>query len=259
MAPAPDVPRPGPPQVAPRRTLWWTTGVAGAVFLALALWVVATGLRPTVLDARMADLIAPLTASAAVRRFGFEILSVPGDTPVVGLLVAAVVVGAAVARHVRLAVATAVGTAVGMAVVYIVKPLLGRVRPFTELTVSAAFPSGHATKAALVLGLVVYAVWCFARARAAAEGRPGPGRTGARTAWTTWLGLAFLTGLGRILANVHWTTDVLAGWALGTALLALTVVLHQDPTFLPWLTDGPGLQPETGERPNRSATPAARA
>lgn len=96
----------------------------------------------------------------------------------------------------------------------ILKAFFGRERPdliphlFFET--SAAYPSGHANNAAVVYILFIMLV---PQAR-----HPG---------WQ--LAAAFMiivTGLSRIMLGVHWPTDVIGGWMLGTsfALMAGAVI-----------------------------------
>ena len=73
----------------------------------------------------------------------------------------------------------------------------------------AAYPSGHAMTAAVVLGLVLWLL----RLRGAPA---GPYRAVLAVTVVSVLGV----GLTRVWLGVHWPTDVLGGWLLG----ALTVV-----------------------------------
>ncbi|MFJ4097619.1 phosphatase PAP2 family protein [Kitasatospora sp. NPDC089913] len=77
-----------------------------------------------------------------------------------------------------------------------------------------AFPSGHAFTGALSAGLVALAV---------ALTRPGA----ARPAVTAATVFAVLIGCTRVYLGVHWPLDVLAGWLLAAAWLALGVLLFR--------------------------------
>ncbi len=85
------------------------------------------------------------------------------------------------------------------------KAWFGRIRPelspHLDFVTSAAYPSGHANNAAVVYILFIMLVpqarhplWQLAAAV-----------------------LIVLTGLSRIMLGVHWMTDVIGGWMLGTA------------------------------------------
>ncbi|HSF60966.1 MAG TPA: phosphatase PAP2 family protein [Gaiellaceae bacterium] len=80
---------------------------------------------------------------------------------------------------------------------------------------SAAFPSGHATAGAASLGAAVVLV---------TERLDSP-RT---RAWVWGVAIAggLAVGLSRIVLNVHYVTDVLAGWCLGLAWLAACLLLR---------------------------------
>ncbi len=88
----------------------------------------------------------------------------------------------------------------------VTKHLVGRPRPAGD---SFGFPSGHSTAAAAFAVIVLYALSREALSR---------GRRAAVAA----LVLVLVLGVGwaRIMLNAHWPTDVLGGWALGTACAA---------------------------------------
>jgi membrane-associated phospholipid phosphatase len=83
--------------------------------------------------------------------------------------------------------------------------------PHLDSATDMAFPSGHATSAA-----VVYILFALLAPR---EYR------------RYWMGigvvLALLTGLSRIALGVHWASDILGGWALGLACAFLMAGILQ--------------------------------
>ena len=91
------------------------------------------------------------------------------------------------------------------------KALFGRSRPpviVQEVTVtSAAFPSGHATDAA-----AFFVAASFALTLTVVHRR----RTKVMVVAAGLL-LAGLVGLSRLVLGVHWLSDVVAGWSLGSA------------------------------------------
>lgn len=79
--------------------------------------------------------------------------------------------------------------------------------PHLDFVNSLSYPSGHATSAALVYLLFALLV-----------------PTQRRRMWLAAAGvLAFLTGLSRITLGVHWPSDVIGGWMLGSAFAMLGV------------------------------------
>ena len=99
----------------------------------------------------------------------------------------------------------------------VAKAYFGRSRPPTIVrattVTSAAFPSGHATDAAacLLAASFVLALAVATRPRDKVLCLLG-GLVGAG-----------LVGLSRLVLAVHWFSDVVAGWALGTAIAAIVV------------------------------------
>ena len=96
----------------------------------------------------------------------------------------------------------------------VLKSFFARVRPVLvpqlDPISSPAFPSGHATNAAVVYLLFIMLV---------PQARHPAWRLAAAA-------MILLMGLSRILLNVHWPTDVIGGWMLGAsfALMAAAVI-----------------------------------
>jgi undecaprenyl-diphosphatase len=93
---------------------------------------------------------------------------------------------------------------------------VGRARPpAAQMIVHAggyAYPSGHATQATVVWGLLAFLL---------ATGRPRPAPRTQALILVTAATVILLVGATRIYLGVHWLTDVLGGYALGAVWLAL--------------------------------------
>jgi undecaprenyl-diphosphatase len=79
-------------------------------------------------------------------------------------------------------------------------------------TTGLAYPSGHATTAALTAGLLI---WAACRTTA-----PRPVLHAAAVLCAGW---AVAVGAARVVLGVHWPTDVLGGWLFASTWLALTL------------------------------------
>ncbi|SCL62247.1 undecaprenyl-diphosphatase [Micromonospora citrea] len=114
----------------------------------------------------------------------------------------------------QLAVWVAVTMAVGGLLSPLLKLLFGRQRPDLPDPVAQApglaFPSGHALNAALAAGVLLVVFL------------PHAGPVARRVVPAAALLLALVTGFSRVALGVHWTSDVLAGWLLGVAVVAAT-------------------------------------
>ena len=103
----------------------------------------------------------------------------------------------------------------------LLKLLVGRDRPDLLNPVAQAagysFPSGHALNAALAAGIVVLVLLPFTAGR--------PGRRIALCGGAA--GMAVVCGLTRIGLGVHYASDVVAGWLLGAAVVALTTIAYE--------------------------------
>jgi membrane-associated phospholipid phosphatase len=110
----------------------------------------------------------------------------------------------------------AVGAMSGAGLVFRgLKELLDRPRPPLDgqlvHATNESLPSGHATMAIVVIGTLIVLAW---------QGRAPAGRAVLVAAATLWVGAV---GLTRIYLGVHWFSDVVAGWLVGGAWLALCV------------------------------------
>jgi membrane-associated phospholipid phosphatase len=216
--PDPGIPPAGLPHHLPGRPQPQHGRVAAlaAVLVALAvvaLWAAFAGVGPARFDnAALAESIeerAPGTTTVAV------LITTLGSTAAMALL--AVAVGAwcwAVGR--RADAVFVVGAMAGASLVFtLLKNILDRSRPpvpdrLVEVT-NESLPSGHATMSFVVTGTIVVLAWA---------GRSALTRVALVVAAAAWIGAV---GATRVYLGVHWFSDVLAGWAVGAAWLALCV------------------------------------
>ncbi len=99
-----------------------------------------------------------------------------------------------------------------------VKMLYERPRPELDFHLidqgGFSFPSGHSMTGLVFYGLAIYFIAKYGK-----ENR-------AQKALMSMLGvLIFLIGFSRVYLGVHYPTDVIAGWFLGTSILASMVIL----------------------------------
>lgn len=133
-----------------------------------------------------------------------------GGTTVLALLTVAAIGFMLLRRQWGGAIFVLVSVAGGTLISSALKAIFGRPRPdlvphAVEVT-SASFPSGHSMLAMvtyLTLGAVLAEVQTSRRVKIYILG------------WAVFL--ALIVGLSRVYLGVHWPTDVLAGWCLGSA------------------------------------------
>jgi undecaprenyl-diphosphatase len=143
-------------------------------------------------------------------------VSVVADTP--GMAVLAIIAAVLLWRGRRRPEAAVVlAAAIGAALLVDgFKRLYGRVRPPAAeqlmIETNPALPSGHALGSIVVLGVLAAVVVLATR------------RTVLRVAAVAVAALGVLTiGVSRLYLGVHWLTDVVTGWFLGGAWLAVCV------------------------------------
>ncbi|MGW7054344.1 phosphatase PAP2 family protein [Streptomyces sp. NPDC054887] len=212
-------------QLAPPSRPARSTAVVAAVVLtalsAALLLLVAVEWRPLVsMDRAVGDALHDSAVDhPAVTRTNRILSDWVWDPWTMRALVAVVCVWLFRRGERLLALWIAVTSVVGAILQQALKAAVGRERPVWPDPVDSAhfsaWPSGHAMTAMVTCGLLVWLL-----------GVLGAG-TRLRTAvlvvgTVSWIGV----GLTRAYLGVHWVTDVLGGWLLGAAVVALSVVAH---------------------------------
>jgi membrane-associated phospholipid phosphatase len=112
------------------------------------------------------------------------------------------------------------------------KHLFHRARP-SPVHASFAFPSGHTTEVTFIWGVLLFVLLPTAM-QVLRESRGTEKQLSAShldqefvnyPRYLIWSVAVATTGSGRVLADAHWTTDVLAGACLGVALVNATALL----------------------------------
>ena len=144
-----------------------------------------------------------------------RVLTHLGSYPVTAALVIATAIWAARRHRVREGVALVVAHALTFACVHIAKDAEGRVRPSDphSSTEGLAYPSGHSA----------YAIAWIACAVVLARG--GHHWATRFALVTVAVAIAAFVGASRIYLRAHYLSDVIGGFALGTAIYALVGVV----------------------------------
>ncbi|MFF8845458.1 phosphatase PAP2 family protein [Streptomyces sp. NPDC015127] len=218
LSPAPAPPRPP----APPRTAAARTGAACLALTAVLTVLVILPWSPLLSFDR--DVVQALHGSAVAEPGLTHVNRVLTDWVwdpwTMRLLAAAATVWLWWRGERLLAVWVAAASVLSAAVQQSLKAVAGRERPQWPDPVDsaqyAAFPSGHAMSAVVTCGLLL---WLARR-----YGVRGP-------AWAAGVLLAAVSvagvGFTRLYLGVHWPSDVVAGWLLGAAVVALTAVSYQ--------------------------------
>lgn len=208
-------------QIAPG-WLFSVSAVLGLSVIALAATATGAVVENVTDGDGVAVLDRPVAAFVAARRTGaltavMREVSAAGGPVVLAAVTAVAGVLLAILRRRRGPAVAAAATVAGSAVLTVVfKQALGRPRPPLAGAVAAAdgyaFPSAHAAVAAAACGVLAYL--CAAGLRSWAS----------RVAiWAAAAVLAVLVGISRVYLGVHWTTDVIGGWAFGACWAAVVI------------------------------------
>lgn len=119
-----------------------------------------------------------------------------------------------VAKRYWAAFRVAFASGVGGLVVLGLKSLFSRARPLEQVVEASgySFPSGHAFGSTVFYGMMIYLAWRLSKRRWV--------RALAAVVFTT---LLVAVGLSRVYLNVHYLTDVVAGWLSGTVWLVASL------------------------------------
>lgn len=198
-----------------RSSPWLVAAFAGALLFTADLVGIET--HATASEDRSLDLSVHQTFGPASYRL-FELITTLGGGAVRVALIALIALGLLVTRRWWSMALTIIATG-GAAILFEVIKLLVR-RPRPHLFPPAihadgfSFPSGHATDACAFALIGVYLLWHLSE----------------RRALTLLVGLLFLVfvllvGLSRLVLGVHYPTDVVGGYCLGTAWVAVAVAI----------------------------------
>jgi undecaprenyl-diphosphatase len=213
------------PGAVPRRELRTVIGVvvtfmvcllAGALLGAVVL-TLSGAHGATTFDARITNWFVQHRSDVVTSIM--RVITALGGTVVVVAVTSVAVFVLVVANQVRTAAFLVTAAVGGSILSALIKALVGRERPPTALrlahVVSASFPSGHATQAAATYLALAVIAGSYLR------------RTWVPAAWSGAITIVLAVGITRVYLGVHWATDVLGGWLLGTLwVVGLTISLR---------------------------------
>lgn len=211
-----------------RRWQWTGIWVGLALFGVLALDDVTHGPVYSI-DRPIYDKVGQWNATGLpVHPIG-KWVSYPASVPV-AIVITAIVVTVWYFRQARRLASWALGSSIVVAAIIAGLKFTFR-RPLPPIIQNAwygySFPSGHTIGAVSNLGILIFLgaqvhVDCFKLSGAEAK------RTW-HLALAVWITVSLATAIARILSQEHWTSDVFAGLALGTALTCATLLLAKVP------------------------------
>jgi undecaprenyl-diphosphatase len=233
-----------------RRSGRRTTLIAGGVLVAavastVLIVLVTTGWAPLhTLDVNIVQSLNRYAAHQPAQVKFWKIVSIVGGPTVlrIAAFVAVVLLWIRRRRSAAVLVAIAIGGAAALSGIF--KVLVNRGRPVVAVPVdhaaSASFPSGHALTSFVAVGVLLILLL--------------PARSHRQRALLV-TGAALLAGavaFSRLLLGVHYPSDVLGSWLIGTALLLALIGVFHRPNSDPLLA---GRSPEPVATPTAKPTP----
>lgn len=194
------------------------TGSAG-LFLALVV-VVATGWRPLyAADQAAVDVVNAAVSAQPWVHTALTVITNFGGSGIAWIALTAAVVWLAIRREGALAVYVLL-TGLGATVLTGgIKALIDRERPIVEEPLAAApgysFPSGHSLGSAVTYGVLVLVFLPVVSARFR------------RPLVVAAVAAVAAIGMSRVALGVHYPSDVLGGWLLGSCWIMLTAIAYR--------------------------------
>lgn len=209
----PSEARSGPGRVAIGRSPTRVAVAALALFGCLAI-LIAHHPRTALDDVVRAWVIA-VNRPAAVAFFAF-VSTVGSVTPMI-IYAVIIIALAAILRRSMVPLTVLLAPLVAVFAYLGTKSIFVRTRPSgvgNAFEGTYSFPSAHATTSSAVCGAMAYLLY-------------REGLLSGVTAVTGAAIICLLVGISRVYLDVHWATDVLGGWFLGTAIGATASALYE--------------------------------
>ncbi|MEA3165896.1 MAG: hypothetical protein QOJ26_765 [Thermoplasmata archaeon] len=204
---------------------------------------------------RIGDCTTPNTPPHGLNTPG-ELATKVVSVPYAVALTAIAVISFWLLRDRRMAVWAAVSGMVAGAAIYGLKESIQR--PLPPKAAGAwygfSFPSGHTISAVANVGLLIL----LAAQVVIDRKRPSPEHSARIWHWAValWVVFAITMGIGRILTQRHWASDVYASWGIGLALACATLLVARVPRppalHEPKATQPPGAVPAVPEPVERT-------
>lgn len=195
------------------------TVALGLPFLLLALLVRGRWEPLLRFDTSVEEAANELARSTDGLVAAMKVVAVVGDPNVFRAAAVVVAIWLFRRRRVRLAAWTLVTSLVGGVLSPLLKEVVGRARPALAEPVAYAggqsFPSGHATGSMIGVGVLLLVL--------------GPllPRRRQRYLWAAGVAVVLLIGADRVILGVHYPSDVVAGWVVGLAWLAVSAAAFE--------------------------------
>ena len=221
--PVPPMRRDDPVHWTPARILavgtLWVVGVVALIVLA----VFAHQYRQVPGDLRIAEMVQQIHQQVIVRIINFA-SDANWPTPA-GIVAIVVIIGLAVARHIRAAIAAVVASFGADFANVLVNGVVARPRPNDVHVHTVAnlglhsFPSGHVTHVIAFYGFLLYlsvgAVRAYPR-----------WRLPLRLFQAVCVYFIIFIGPSRVLEGEHWPSDVVGSYLLGALMLVVAVAVY---------------------------------